>query len=98
MIRVVYRWEVLPEDFDDFRRVWTATTNSIHDAVPGALGSFMLRAGDGGSEVLTVARWASEECWKRFWGKQDPEQMREMRKLGKRVSVQAYNEIDDYTR
>lgn len=98
MIRVIYRWEVRPKDFEDFKRVWCATTNRIHESVPGALGSFMLRASDDGSEVLTVAKWESTELWKRFWGKQDPEEMREMRRLGKRVSVEAYDEIDDYTR
>lgn len=98
MIRVIYRWEVQPRDFEDFRRVWSATTNRIHDSVPGALGSFMLRASSRDSEVLTVAKWESEQSWKKFWGKQDPEEMQEMRTLGKRVSVKAYNEIDDYTR
>jgi heme-degrading monooxygenase HmoA len=98
MIRVIYRWEVQPKDFDDFRRVWSVTTNRIHESVPGALGSFMLRASDRDSEVLTVAKWESEESWRKFWGKQNPEEMQEMRKLGRRVSVEAYNEIDDYTR
>lgn len=97
MIRVIYRWVVQPKDFEDFRRVWSATTNRIHDSVPGALGSFMLRAGDRDSEVLTVAKWESEDTWKKFWGTQNPEEMREMRKLGKRLSVKAYSEIDDYT-
>jgi hypothetical protein len=58
----------------------------------------MLRASDRGPEVLTVAKWESEESWKEFWGTQNPEEMQEMRKLGKRVSVEAYDEIDDYTR
>ena len=98
MIRVIYRWEVQPKDFEDFKRVWRATTNSIHASVPGALGSFMLRAGDRESEVLTVAKWESAECWKKFWGKQNPEEMREMQTLGNRVSVEAYDEIEDHTR
>ena len=98
MIRVIYRWEVQPKNFEDFKRVWSATTNRIHESVPGALGSFMLRASDRKSEILTVAKWDSEESWKKFWGKQNPEEMLEMRKLGKRVSVEAYDEIDDFTR
>jgi len=61
MIRVIYRWEVHPEDFEDFKRVWSATTNKIHETVPGALGSFMLRASDRDSEVPTVAKWESTE-------------------------------------
>ena len=97
MIRVIYRWEVRPKDFEDFRRVWTTTTNRVHESVPGALGSFMLRASDSDSEVLTVAKWESMESWKKFWGKKNPEEMQEMRKLGKRVSVEAYDEVDDHT-
>jgi len=98
MFRVIYRWEVQPKDFDDFRGVWSITTNRIHATVPGALGSFMLRARDGHSEILTVAKWESEQSWRAFWGMQNPEAMQEMRTLGKRLSVEVYDEIDDYTR
>ena len=98
MIRVIYRWEVQPKDFEEFKRVWSATTNRIHETVPGALGSFMLRASDRDSEILTVAKWVSEESRKKFWGKQNPDEMLEMRTLGKRLSVEAFNEVDDYTR
>ena len=97
MIRVIYRWEVRPKDFEDFRRVWTTITNRVHESVPGALGSFMLRSSDSDSEVLTVAKWESMESWKKFWGQKNPEEMQEMRKLGKRVSVEAYDEVDDHT-
>ena len=69
MIRVIYRWEVRPKDFEDFRRVWTTITNRVHESVPGALGSFMLRSSDSDSEVLTVAKWESMESWKKFWGR-----------------------------
>ena len=44
MIRVVYRWKVKEENFADFKKVWVRTTNHIHETVPGALGSFMLRS------------------------------------------------------
>ena len=98
LIRVIYRAEVQPIDFGDFRRVWSVTTNRIHESVPGPLGSFILRVSNRGSEVLTVAKWESEESGKKFWGKQDAEEMQAVRKLGKRVSAQAYDEIDDYTR
>ena len=98
MIRVIYRWEVQPKDFEDFKMVWSVTTNRIHETVPGALGSFMLRASDRDSEILTVAKWVSEDSRKKFWGKQNPDEMLEMRTLGKRLSVEAFNEVDDYTR
>lgn len=98
MIRVIYRWQVDPENFDAFKRIWTATTNRIHETVPGALGSFMLRACEDESEVVTVAKWDCLESWKAFFGNTNPEAMQEMRKLGKRIAVDAYDEIEDYTR
>ncbi len=98
MIRVIYRWQVEPENFDAFKKAWSATTNQIHESVPGALGSFMLRSCENGSEVLTVAKWDSMESWKKFWRSSNPKEMEEMRKLGKRISVDADDEIEDYTR
>jgi heme-degrading monooxygenase HmoA len=95
---VIYRWEVAPEDFEEFKKTWRATTNQIHASVPGALGSFMLRGQENASEVLTIAKWESFESWEQFWRNTDPEEMGEMRKLGKRISVEAYSEIEDHTR
>ncbi len=98
MIRVIYRWKVEPENFEAFKEIWRATTNRIHESVPGALGSFMLRACESESDIWTVAKWDSIESWEKFWGNTNPEEMEEMRKLGKRISVQAYDEIEDHTR
>jgi len=98
MIRVIYRWRVEPENFPEFKNAWSAATNHIHETVPGALGSFMLRSHENDSEVLTVARWDSVASWKKFWGDAKPAQMEAMRKLGERVSVEGFDEIDDYTR
>ena len=75
MIRVVYRWRVAEEDFPRFREAWTHTTNRIHETVPGALGSFMLRGPEDKTEVLTVAKWDAMESWKAFWGAENPSQM-----------------------
>jgi hypothetical protein len=58
----------------------------------------MLQACESESVVLTIAKWESLESWERFWGNTNPEEMKEMRKLGKRISVEAYNEIEDQTR
>ena len=66
--------------------------------VPGAKGSFMRRACEDTSEVLTVAKWDSLESWKSFWGSSNPEEMEKMRALGEPISAEAYEEIDDYTR
>ncbi len=98
MIRVIYRWKVEPADFEDFKRAWRSATNRIHESVPGALGSFMLRPIGKGYEVLTVAKWESESRWKEFWGEQDPEEMQAMRKWGTQLSADVYDEIADYTR
>lgn len=97
MIRVVYRWQVEPENFQAFRKAWRATTDRIHETVAGAMGSFLLRSCESETEVLTVAKWDSLESWKRFWGAADPEQMRSLRMLGVRVSTEAFEEIEDRT-
>ena len=98
MIRVVYRWKVKEENFADFKKVWVRTTNHIHETVPGAPGSFMLRSPEDKTEVLTVAKWDSVESWKAFWSGENPAQMVGMRALGERVSVTHYEEVEDFTR
>ena len=98
MIRVVYRWRVEPHNFDAFRDTWRETTNHIHETVAGALGSFLLRSSDDPSKVLTVAKWDSMASWQRFFGEQNPAQMAAMRALGERVSVEAFEEVEDHTR
>lgn len=98
MIRVVYRWRVNPENFANFKEVWSQTTNNIHEMVPGALGSFMLLSTENETEVVTVAKWDSVESWKRFWESGNPSEMMGMREIGERVSVTVYDEIDDFTR
>lgn len=98
MVRIIYRWQVEPENFEKFKSIWSTTTNSIHESVEGALGSFLLRSYTDTTEVLTIAKWDSLESWKNFWGNAKPKEMEAMRKLGKRVSAEAFEEIEDYTR
>ena len=98
MIRVIYHWEVAPENFEAFQETWSATTNHIHETVAGALGSFLLRSAQNETEVLTIAKWESMEAWKNFWGNQNPESMQAMRKLGKRIGAEAYEEVEDHTK
>ena len=98
MIRIVYRWRVAPEKFDEFQDTWRATTNHIHETVPGALGSFMLRSQGDDTEVLTIARWDSLAAWEAFFKGDNPAQMTRMRELGTRLSVEAFDEIEDHTR
>ena len=98
MVRVIYRWQVAPQDFEEFRKTWRATTNRIHESVDGALGSFMLRSLENESEVITIAKWDSLESWEKFWGNSDPREMQGMRMLAKRVAAEAFDEIEDHTR
>ncbi len=98
MVRVVYRWRVAPEHFNDFKNTWRQTTNSIHQSVDGALGSFLLRSAEDETEVITIAKWTSLESWKSFWGNRNPDEMAEMRKLGERIAAEAYEEIEDHTK
>jgi heme-degrading monooxygenase HmoA len=97
MIRVIYRWQVDSENFEEFKKIWRETTNRIHDTVEGALGSFMLKSIENEEEVLTVAKWKSVESWRSFWGKANPKEMEAMRKLGVRISAEAFEEIEDHT-
>ncbi|MCG9599188.1 antibiotic biosynthesis monooxygenase [Vibrio sp. Isolate25] len=98
MFRVVYEWRVPVEKMDEFQDVWRSATESIHDSVEGALGSFMLRSYDVPEKVLTIAKWNTREDWEWFWGNRNPEKMRQMRKIAERVSVEAFDEIEDRTK
>ena len=98
MIKVIYRWQVEPDRFEEFKEVWRTTTNSIHETVAGAQGSFMIRSVDNQSEVLTIAKWDSLEDWKAFFSNNNPTEMNAMTSLGKRLSVEVYEEIEDHTK
>lgn len=98
MIRVVYRWQVQPENFDTFQAIWRKTTNNIHLSVSGAQGSFMLRSVENDTEVLTIAKWTSMEAWQSFWGNKNPQEMQSMMSLAKRIMVEAYEEIEDQSK
>ena len=98
MVRVVYRWQVALQDFEAFKETWRITTNRIHESVAGAQGSFMLRSFENELEVITIAKWDSLESWENFGGNKDPKEMEGMRVLGKRISVEAFEEIEDHTR
>jgi len=98
MVRVIYRWKVKEKNFEEFRKIWDKTTNSIHENVDGALGSFMLRGSEDNQEVLTIAKWDSIESWKKFFEGSNPTQMQGMRELGERISVEVFDEVDDFTK
>ena len=64
----------------------------------GARGSFMLRGVEDSSEIKTIARWESLDDWKNFYRGENPSQMLSMRDLGKRTSVEIFEEVDDFTK
>ncbi|MCP5420296.1 MAG: antibiotic biosynthesis monooxygenase [Gammaproteobacteria bacterium] len=97
MIRVLYEWQVRPENLSAFREAWKRTTTMIHESVEGARGSFLLQEKANPGKVLTIARWDSLEAWQAFWKADNPPQMLEMRDLGERISVTVYDEFADYT-
>ncbi|WP_259346356.1 hypothetical protein [Vibrio diabolicus] len=54
MFRVVYEWRVPSEKMDEFQNILRSTTDSIHQSVDGAFGSFMLRSYDVPEKVLIL--------------------------------------------
>ncbi|MDK9738268.1 antibiotic biosynthesis monooxygenase [Vibrio sp. D404a] len=98
MFRVIYEWRVPADKMDEFQYVWRSATESIHESTEGALGSFMLQSSDTQEKVLTIAKWNSREDWEQFWGNRNPEKMQKMREIAERVSVEAFDEIEDRTK
>ena len=97
MVRILYKWHVETQHLEKFKEVWKVTTNHIHENVKGARGSFMLVNHTQPHEILTIARWDRLEDWKTFWGAQHANEMSKMHELGRRLSIDIYEEIDDYT-
>lgn len=98
MFRVIYEWRVPADKMDEFQNVWRSATESIHETTEGALGSFMLQSSDTLEKVLTIAKWNSREDWEQFWGNRNPEKMQKMRDIAERISVEAFDEIEDRTK
>lgn len=97
MIRVIYRWSVDRANIPAFRNAWRTATREIHANVKGARGSFMLQEKGKPGEILTIARWDTEEDWRAFWKEEDPEEMRIMRSLGERGALEVFDEFADFT-
>ena len=98
MIRIIYSWKVKPEKVAPFIEAWKRTTNLIHDHVEGARGSFMLQNNEDTKDIKTIARWDSLKDWEKFWHDTNGNQMRSMHDLAEQVSVEVFDEIDDFTR
>jgi len=98
MIRIIYSWKVEPENIEQFIETWKKTTNSIHEEVEGAKGSFMLQNDNDNTEIKTIAKWDSLNDWKIFWPNNNPRQMQSMHDLGERVSAEIFKEVDGFIR
>jgi len=98
MIRIIYSWQVETKNLEKFKEVWKLTTNKIHENVVGAKGSFMITEHKNPNKILTIARWDTLKDWEAFWGAKNPKEMSGMHELGKRISVEIYDEFDDYTK
>ena len=98
MIRIIYSWQVEPEQLELFIETWKRTTNKIHEEVEGARGSFMLQDEDDTRKIKTIAKWDSFDDWKEFWHESKHSQMQSMHELGERISVEIFREIDDFTK
>ncbi|WP_190809279.1 antibiotic biosynthesis monooxygenase [Flagellimonas sp. S3867] len=98
MIRIIYNWKVAPKNLELFIETWKRTTNRIHEEVEGARGSFMLQNHEDSTIIKTIARWDSLEDWKKFWNEGNHSQMGSMHDLGKRVSIEIFKEVDDFTK
>ena len=81
----------------EFVGAWKQTTTSIRETVRGARGSFMLQSRENPERIITIARWDSVEDWQSFFQGHVPAKMDKMHELGRRVSVEAYDEISDFT-
>lgn len=97
MIRVIYRWKVKEEDQAQFRAAWAKTTTGIRERTPGARGSILLHSQHEPTEFITMARWDRLEDWQAFWGEASSADMQVMHSLAERVSVEAFEEIEDHT-
>lgn len=97
MIRVIYTWSVAPERMDSFEQTWRRTTRAIHDAMPGALGSFCLRSIEAPGEILTIALWETEAQWRRFIETAKTTSMKGLHEIGTQVSAKAYHQVGDET-
>ncbi len=67
-IRVIYRWRVERQRWDDFAAWWHEGTLRIRASHPGALGSTLCQPAQDDEHLVGIARWKSEDDLVRFWG------------------------------
>lgn len=96
MIRVIYEWQVQPENLEAFSEAWQQTTTLVREVYPGAHGSSLLKDSKDVNTVLTVARWNSEDDWRNFWSSDNPPEVTQMSKLARLKNIKIYEEIGFY--
>jgi heme-degrading monooxygenase HmoA len=65
MIRVLYRWSVVPGAETEFAAWWSQGTTRIRNGSPGAMGSVLMRP-RAGNVWTAVARWRTFDDWSAF--------------------------------
>ena len=99
MLRVIYRWKVDPDRFEEFREAWEAMTEAIRAQRLGARGSMLLRDPDRPDEVMAIATWESRAHWEEA-GKQPschPEAGQRMKAASQFLSGTPYEVVADLT-
>lgn len=97
MIRIVYRWNVPPENQEAFIAAWNKTTVAIRETINGAKGSELLVGQDDSNLILTIANWDELEQWRDFMKSEHKKTMSAMHSLGKFLSNEPFVLQGDHT-
>jgi heme-degrading monooxygenase HmoA len=97
MIRVLYRWQVIPGAEEAFAQAWTRGTRAIQETFQGAQGSFLLRDQLDPSAFLAIACWNSVEDCQVFWqsARPDPEAFQIVAAVSTLVARVIFDEVQD---
>ena len=97
VIRVIYKWRVEKANQSKFIASWKRATTVIRETIDGARGSVLHKSQSDPSIFVSIARWNKHEDWQAFWNDTTHHEMDEMHALAERISVDACEEIGDYT-
>lgn len=97
MFRIIYRWSVKAEDFEQFEKIWLQTTNTIYNNIKGAMGSLLMKSPNEKDIVIGIARWRSIKDWENFWNDSTPLEMESLSDYAIRISVEIFEEVEDRT-
>ncbi len=57
----------------------------------------LLHSHQDSTEFLTIARWDTIESWQQFWKSPLKKEMQPMHDIAERLSVDVFEEIEDFT-